>query len=130
MWDLCPQAANLLVTPLPESAGALSCSQATSATNLLLNVISRVTDAVLKVWTCPALPSARPAVTAALVTVLGRCTEGLGPTALSHLRAGAGTSARADTAAGAAAAAGAGRGGFRPDPGMVQAIVDMGFAQV
>ena len=122
------QAANLLVTPLPQSAGAFGQSQASNPADLIRNVLSSILAAVLDVWTCPALPSAGPAVTAALVTALGRCTEGIGPAALGLLRAGASSSARAEATAAAAAAGG--RGGFRPDPVMVQTIVDMGFTQV
>ena len=63
------QAAHLLVTPLPPSAGAAAQGQHKSGADLVRHVLARVATAVLEVWARPALPSAGPAVVAALVTV-------------------------------------------------------------
>ena len=125
---ICAQAPHLLVTPLPASAGATAQAQIKSAPDLIRYILSRVTTAVLEVWACPSLPAAGPAVTAALVTVLGHCTEGVGSSALGLLRAQS-AAGGAGGAGGRGAAAGA-AGGFRPDAGIVQNIVEMGFPQV
>ena len=77
-----PQAAHLLVTPLPASAGAAAQAQIKNSADLIRHILARVTSAVLEVWAHPSLPTAGPAVMAALVTVLGHCTEGIGAPSL------------------------------------------------
>ncbi|GAX74557.1 hypothetical protein CEUSTIGMA_g2006.t1, partial [Chlamydomonas eustigma] len=121
-----PQAPYLLATPLPARSGAAAQAQIRDPVDLLRYIQGRVMSVALEMWSHPLLPAAGPALTASLVTVLGHCAEGVGPASLTLLRAHADRGDGAEAGRRVASASGA---GFRPDPALMQSIVDMGFTQ-
>ena len=113
-----PQAAALLVAPLPNYSGQPLVAPAKDPKVFVKQLQGQILQAVLPLWSNPRAGQASPGVLGALIRVLQTCAQGVGQASML-LRYGAGASPRRTAV----------RTLAQPNAATVQQIVEMGFSQ-